>query len=122
MHDITLFSAVPQPEISLLSTGSQEVGSRFDGHCFVNLPSAELANLTIIEWLDSLGRVISSDSPRVRVPPIGQVNETHLVRSVVLDPLETTDEGYYYCRATFMGEFITTSVAQETVYLDVFGE
>ena len=74
----------------------------------------------MIEWVDSLGRVISDES-RIRLMPTGQLNETHLVRSVVIDPLEATDEGSYYCRATFMGEFITPNFAQELFYLDVFG-
>ena len=122
--------AAPQPDISLLSTGSQEVGSRFEGYCFVYLPSPELANFTVIEWLDSFGNVIS-DQPRFRrqaleyriqVFPTTQFNETHLVRRVVVDPLQASDEGYYYCQAYFVGEFVNSTFAQEIVFLDVFGK
>ena len=110
--------------------GSQEVGSRFEGYCFVYLPSPDLVNFTVIEWFDGLGNVISDQSrskrqdlgSRIRVLPIFQLNDTHLVRTVVVDPLLASDEGYYSCQANFTGDFVTSPPAQELVFLDVLGK
>ena len=123
--------AAPQPDISVLSTGSQEVGSHFEGHCFVYLPSPDLVNFTVIQWFDSSRNVIIGDQPRfrrqvldnrVRVLPIQKINDTHLVRTVVVDPLLPSDQGYYYCQTNFTGEFVTSPSAEELVFLIVYGK
>ena len=59
---------------------------------------------------------------RIQVLPTTQFNETHLVRQVVVDPLQASDEGYYYCQAYFVGEFVNSTSAREIVFLDVFGK
>ena len=94
------------------------------------LPSPELANFTVIEWLDSFGNTISEQprfrrqaaENRIQVFPTTQFNGTHLVRQVVVDPLQASDEGYYYCQAYYIGEFVNSTFARETVFLDVFGK
>ena len=124
-------STAPAPIISLSSNGSQEVGSQFIGYCFVYLPSPELANLTVINWLDGLGNFIPDqfrfkrqEEPQYRVQqlPVTQFNETHVVRQIVLDPLQAVDEGYYFCQAYFSGEFVASNITQQIIFLDVFGK
>ena len=95
------------------------------------LPSPDLVNFTVIQWFDSLRNVIIGDQPglrrqvsddRRRALPIQKINDTHLVRTVVVDPLLPSDQGYYDCRASFTGDFVTSPVAQEIVFLIVYGK
>ena len=105
-----------------MTVGSQEVGSQFEGYCLVYLPSTELANYTAIQWFDSFGNVIGGEPGRVRLLPVSRLNETHLVRGVIIESLELSDRGYYTCIANTSGEFLNSPPAQEAVFLDVSGE
>ena len=44
------------------------------------------------------------------------------MRQVVVDPLQASDEGVYQCQAYFTGEFVNSTVARESFFLDVFGK
>ena len=119
------------PTIFLSSVGSQEEGSRFVASCAVYLPSPELANYTFIEWRDAFGNLIQ-DQPRfkrgaaveyrVQVLPIRQINDTHIVRDIVVDPLQAIDQGVYTCQAYFAGQFLTSPNASAATFLEVFGK
>ena len=127
---LSLLSTAPLPTIFVSSIGSQEEGSLFQASCTVYLPSPELANYTIIEWLDAFGNSIPNQPRfrrgtveyRVQVLPIRQINDTHIVRDIVVDPLQATDEGFYSCQAYFAGQFLTGPNSTATVFLDVFGK
>lgn len=121
----------PMPTILISSIGSQEEGSRYEASCAVYLPSPELANYTFIEWTDAFGNPIP-DQPRfrrgaaieyrVQVLPIRQLNDTHIVRDIVVDPLQVADEGLYICQAYFAGQFLTSPNVSATAFLEVFGK
>ena len=120
----------PAPTVHVLSTGSQEEGSHFEASCVVYLPSPELANYTFIEWVDAFGNLIL-DQPRfrrqapeyrVQILPVQQLNDTHIVRRVVVDPLQTADEGLYICQAYFAGQFLTSPNSSVTAFLEVFSK
>lgn len=120
----------PAPGIFISPTGSQEEGSRFEASCVVYLPSPELANYTIIEWTDAFGNLISNP-PRFRrqgiesqlqVLPIRQINDTHIIRDIVVDPLQPIDRGLYFCQAYFAGQFLTSTNATASIFLEVFGK
>ena len=120
----------PEPTVFISSTGSQEEGTHFEASCVVYLPSPELANYTFIEWMDSLGNSIT-DQPkfrrgaieyRVQVLPVQRINDTHIVRQLVVDPLQATDEGLYICQAYFAGLFLTSSNVSVPAFLEVFGK
>ena len=111
-------------------TGSQEEGSHFEASCLVYLPSPELANYTFIEWVDTFGNLIP-DQPRfrrgaiknrVQVLPVHQINDTHIVRQLVVDPLQAADEGLYVCQAYFAGQFLTSPNVSVPAFLEVFGK
>ena len=111
-------------------TGSQVEGSRFEASCIVYLPSLELVNYTFIEWVDVFGNLIP-DQPRdrsgaieyrVQILPVQQVNDTHIVRQIVVNPLQATDEGFYICQAYFAEQFLTSPSASVSVFLEVFGK
>ena len=124
---ISFHLTAPQPEISVLFTGSREMGSHFEGHCFISLPSPDLAEFAVIEWAVGLGSHTSDQHReaaeyRVQVGPIQRINDTHLLRTLVVDPLLFSDEGYYYCLANFSGDFVTSSASYKAAFLDVLGE
>ena len=102
--------------------GSQQVGSQYEGYCFVDLPSPELANYTTIQWLDTFGNPVTAQSGRLRVDQTSQLNETHLVRGIIIESLRPSDEGYYYCVANFSGPFVVSQPANRLVYVDVFSK
>ena len=122
----------PAPTVLVSSTSSREEGSRFEASCLVYLPSPELANYTFIEWTDTFGNLIQDQfrfrrqSPateyRVQVLPIQQLNDTHVVRQIMVDPLEAADEGLYICQAYFAGQFLTSPNTSVTTFLQVFGK
>ena len=120
----------PAPTIFISSTGSQEEGSRFEASCAVYLPSPELSNYTIIEWTDAFGNLISNQPRfrrgtidyRVQVLPVRQINDTHIARDIVVDPLQPIDQGLYICQAYFAGPFLTSPSMSVTTFLEVFGK
>ena len=119
----------PAPTVFISSTGSQEEGSRFEASCLVYLPSPELANYTFIEWTDAFGNLIQDQfrfrrqSPvRVQVLPIQRLNDTHIVRQIMVGPLEAGDEGLYICQTYFAGQFLTSPNTTVHVFLDVLGK
>ena len=120
----------PEPTAFVSATGSQEEGSRFEASCLVYLPSPELANHTFIDWLDAFGNLIPNQPRfrrqaleyRIQVLPVQQLNDTHIVRQIVVDPLEAADEGLYICQAYFAGQFLTSPSVSVPAFVEVFGK
>lgn len=112
----------PQPEISIISFGSQEVGSQYVSYCVVDLPSPDLANFTTIQWIDNLGNLVTAQSGGLRVTPTTQLNETQFARALVIESLQLLDEGIYICVANFSGEFVVSQPAVRQVYVNVFSK
>lgn len=95
-------------------------------HCIVSLPSRELAKFVKIAWLYENGSEImnqsmygSQEAQRIQVYPNQATDALTIIKTIVVDPLLSSDQGLYSCEATFFGKHVYSDVAREYVYLEV---
>ena len=120
-----LLNSVPPPTVAITTNGTPNAGSRFEANCFAELPSSDLAPYTTIDYLDgafnNLSEVLEeTPDARVQLLPTRQYNATHLVRTIILDPLSHDHQGSYYCVANITVPHAAPSVAVLPVSLEVF--
>ena len=111
--------------VTIITNGTQNAGERFEANCFVELPSSDLAPYTTVDYLDSAVNNISErleETPdeRVQLLPTRQYNATHLVRTIILDPLGRDHQGAYFCVANISVPHAAPSAAALRVVLEVF--
>ena len=126
MLSVCFSSSAPIPNITLEVNGTQFVGTRLEANCFVELPSADLAPYITIDFLDSVFSNVSSQlelfpQERSQLLPTRRYNETHFVRTIIVDPLTIEDQNVYYCVANFSGPYLISLGAVQPVFLQVFG-
>ena len=118
-------NSVPLPTLTIITNGTQNAGARFEANCFVELPSSDLAPYTTVNYLDGAFNNISErleETPdaRVQLLPTRQYNATHLVRTIILDPLGRDHQGTYYCVVNITVPRAAPSAAVLRVVLEVF--
>ena len=118
-------NSVLPPTVTITTNGTQNAGERFEANCFVELPSSDLAPYTTVDYFDDVFNNISEhleETPdaRIQLLPTRQYNATHLVRTIILDPLSRDHQGVYYCVANISVPHAAPSVEGLPVFLQVF--
>ena len=118
-------NSVLPPTVTITTNGTQNAGEHFEANCFVELPSSDLAPYTTVDYLDGAFNNISErleETPdaRIQLLPTRQYNATHLVRTIILDPLSRDHQGAYYCVGNITVPHAAPSVAVLPVFLEVF--
>ncbi len=111
--------------MTITTNGTPNAGSRFEANCFAELSSHDLAPYTTIDYFDGAFNNLSQlleETPdaRVQLLPTRQYNATHLVHTIILDPLSRDHQGFYYCVANTSAPYAAPSVAVLPIVLEVF--
>ena len=119
-------NSVLPPTVTITTNGTQNAGERFEANCFVELPSSDLAPYTTVDYFDDVFNNISErleETPdaRIQLLPTRQYNATHLVRTIILDPLSRDHQSsVYYCVANITTPHTAPSVGGLRISFEVF--
>ena len=105
--------------------GTQLVGTRLEVHCFVELPTEDFASFVTIDYFNaSFGNLSSflevNPLERIQLLPTQQHNETHYVRTFILDPLKHEDQHFYYCVANYSTSYLLSPATVQPVFIQVY--
>ena len=94
--------------MSVEINGSRFVNTRLDVHCFVELLDPFLVDYIMIDFFDgsffNISAILEDVPPelaRLRLSPIRQYNETHVVRTITAMPLLEEDQDNYFCNVDY---------------------
>lgn len=126
---IYFLNSVPSPILTITSNGTQYAGTRFEANCFAELPSSDLTPYTTIDYFDGAfinlsDQLEENPDERVQLLPTRQYNATHLVRTIIVDPLSPEHQGTYVCVATVTLPDLPSPVAHGVLetFLQVFSK
>ena len=121
-----LINSVPPPTVTVTTNGTPNAGSRFEVDCFAELPSSDLAPYTTVDYFDDTfhnlsERLEETPDARIQLLPTRQYNATHLVRTIILDPLSRDHQSsVYYCVANITIPHRVPSVERLRIFFEVF--
>lgn len=123
----SLINTVPSPSVSIEINGSQIVGSHIEVNCFAELSDRDLAPYITIDYLDNsftnLQSLLEANrQEEIQLLPIRRYNETHFVRTVIIDQLEQEDQNVYYCVANYSASHLLSYATMQPKFLQVFGK